>query len=143
MTTPIRGTVSKIQLHNFRGMLALSVSASDGGAPNPVETETLYLPPETVEELAAKIRAFQESPETFRTETVIAGEFKHEPIREQYQHGERYTKGERTAEAIECYRDEWSVFCFENGKPVRGEGPDSVSAKEAKAWAKAWVKGEN
>lgn len=71
---------------------------------------------------------------------------KREPIRERNIHGERFTRGERSAEAVRCYAGDWAVFAYVRGTMLSGEQrhrPDSrLSYGEALKSARAFVEKE-
>ncbi len=75
---------------------------------------------------------------------------KREPIRERYLYGERFTRGDRKAEAVRAYAGEWSVFRYVGGTMLRADtgerrtlGVERMSYPAACAMARAFVESEN
>lgn len=68
---------------------------------------------------------------------------KRERIRERNYHGERFTRGDRKAEAlrVDSCCGTWAVFCYVGGTMQRGTGPDRASYGEAIRAARQFVKG--
>lgn len=66
---------------------------------------------------------------------------KRELIRKQYEHGERFTLGERVAEAarIDSCAGIWCVFRYVGGQPVRGQRDPRMTYHEARRVAREWV----
>ena len=74
----------------------------------------------------------------------MATTLRREPIQTPYEHGERYTFGNRMGEALRCYAGAWAVYYYVDGTMERDATPPGrYSYSDAVRLVREFVAGGN